>query len=294
MSKSQPLVFFGTEDFSAVSLEALIQAGFNVVLVITKPDHKTGRGQVLTAPKVKQIALAHSIEVLQPNDLDEVTDKITSVNSDFGVLVSYGKLIPKRTLDLFSRGIINVHPSLLPRWRGPSPIESTILSGDTKTGVSLIKLSKGMDEGPVYAQQEINLSGSETRLQLYEQLAKLGAELLVEKLPQIIDGELKPTSQDSSAATYSRLLNKQDGLIDWSEPSAVYEREVRAYLGFPKSTATLHGYHVIITKARVAKDSQDGALVMPCSRGFLEVLEVIAQSGHHMSGSNFLLGHKEV
>lgn len=290
MSKSARLVFFGTEDFSAVTLQRLIDDNWNVVGVVTKPDFKAGRGQKLAAPAVKTLAVRHGIEVLQPANLHKSVYEIAMLDGEFGILSAYGKLVPGSVIDIFPGGIINVHPSLLPRYRGASPIEAAILNGDHKTGISLMQLSLGMDEGPVYAQKEVILSGEETKPEFYEELARTGADFLVQVLPDIISGEVIAKPQDDSRATYAPLLKKSDGRIDWSKPAEVYEREVRAYLGYPKSTAKIHGQEVIITKARLAKNTNDGKLVVDCNPGYLEILELIGPSGKTMSGEDFLRG----
>jgi len=293
MSKLKSLIFFGTESFSTPTLEKLLAEGWPVTAVVTKPDSRGGRGQKSIAPKVKQIADKHGIAVWQPENVSEIDDKIANLKPTYGILVAYGKIIPQTTLDLFPGGIINVHPSLLPKYRGPSPIESAILNGDSDTGVSIMRLSAGMDEGPVYARVRVELDGSETRPQLYGRLAQSGADLLLERLPAIVEGRLTPKPQDDELATYSQLLKKEDGWIDWTKPAETYGRQVRAYLGFPKSRAKLHGHEAVITKARVAQSADDGSLVIKCQPGWLEILELTAPSGRSMSGADFLRGYKK-
>jgi methionyl-tRNA formyltransferase len=293
MSKLSKLVFFGTEGFSVPSLEKLLAEDWPVAAVVTKTDGRGGRGQKTIVPKVKQTAAKAGIEVWQPKNIGEIDAEIARIKPTHGILVAYGKIIPQATIDLFPGGIINVHPSLLPRYRGSSPIESAILNGDSDTGVCLMRLSAGVDAGPVYAHARIKLNGSETRLQLYDELAQKGADLLLERLPAIIEGWLAPTPQDDKLASYSQLLKKSDGLMDFSQPAEVYEQQVRAFLGFPKSRAKLHGHEVVITKARVAQSADDGALVVVCKPGFLEILELTAPSGRRMSGKDFLHGYSK-
>jgi methionyl-tRNA formyltransferase len=198
---------------------------------------------------------------------------------------------------LFSGGIINVHPSLLPRWRGPSPVESSILAGELETGVSVMKLTAVMDAGPIYLQQKIELTGDESKTELYNRLFTLGGQLLVKNLDKITNGELKPMDQDESEATYSHLLSKDEGVMDGSKPAEVYEREVRAYAGWPRSTTMVRGgrtnseERIVVTKVRVARSKEDGALVIDCKNSYLEVLQLIAPSGKTMSGRDFLRGH---
>ncbi len=291
MSKSNKLVFFGTEDFSAKSLEALIEAGFNIVAVITKPDSKVGRGQKSMPPKVKKIAEKNNLRLFQPDKLANIASDIKNLEPSHGVLVAYGKIIPQSFIDIFPGGIINLHPSELPRYRGPAPIEAVIINGDKDTAISLMKLTAAMDAGPVYLQKKVALAGNETRPELYEKLATLGATLLASNLSAIISGSLKPTDQDNSKATYTKLLTKEAGLIDWSKPADILEREVRAYLGYPRSATELFGHKVIVTKARVAQSTDDGQLVRPCNNSYLEIQELIGPSGKTMSGADFIRGY---
>jgi methionyl-tRNA formyltransferase len=292
-STSKPIVFFGTEDFSLTALTGLIEAGYSIAAVITKPDSKKGRGQRLTPPSVKALATRHNIPVWQPQKLNEVTSAITSLDEPLGVLVSYGKIIPKSIIDLFPLGIVNVHPSLLPHYRGPSPIESAIMNGDEVTGVSIMRLAPEMDAGPVYAAKQYPLSGKETRPELYHTLATIGTNLLLETLPQIIEGSLLPIPQDDESATYCHLLQKEDAQLDPSQHTAKQiERRIRAYLDFPKSKIAVSGHTLIVTKAHVT-DQQKTPLDIVCQDGvFVSIDELIAPSGKRMSATEFLRGYQ--
>jgi len=299
MKKSAKLVFFGTDDFAVLSLQALLDDGWQVSAVVTKPDARAGRGRQLKVSGVKEIAQRHGIKkIFQPDNLAEIEHEIAALKPKLGILVAYGKLIPDKFISLFPGGIINVHPSLLPVWRGPSPIETAILNGDKQTGISLMRLTASMDTGPVYAQTAVALGGSEDRLGLAHDLAEKGARFLVEKLPEIINGSIKPIPQDNSKASYSQLLKKEDGWLDKSRPAEVLERQVRANLGFPKSRIKLFAKHeVVITKAQVANPpaggENDGRLIIKCSPGWLEILELVAPSGRTISGGDFLRGYQE-
>lgn len=247
---SKTILFFGTEDFSAYTLDTLIARGYTIGAVITKPDTLRGRGKQLVKPQVKAIAEAHNIPVWQPSTLSAVAHDIAAFDQPVGVLVSYGKIIPQSIIDLFSPGMINLHPSLLPLYRGPSPIESAILQGDSQTGISIMQLSAAMDAGPVYLQETIPLNGGETAPELYESLGKRGAELLVASLPQIVDGTLVATPQSEHDATYCQLINKSDGIIDWHNSAVQIVRNIRAYTPWPGVRTTLGGIDMQILSAQ--------------------------------------------
>jgi methionyl-tRNA formyltransferase len=293
---SKTIVFFGTDDFSAVSLRELIGRGFTVAAVVTKPDSRKGRGRELQAPLVKQTALEHDITVLQPAKMSEIAEHIEAITFDdikpVGVLVSYGKIIPQSIIDLFEPGIINVHPSLLPKYRGPSPIESAILHGDAQTGVSIMQLSAKMDAGPVYTQLVVPLDGTETAPELEQKLATLGAQELATVLPTIIDGSLTARPQHESVAAYCALLNKDDGLLVPEKMTAVHaERQVRAFLAYPKTKVTIAGHSVVITKAHI-ESVGNTVLDVHCRDGqFLSIDELIGPSGKSMDAKAFLNGY---
>jgi methionyl-tRNA formyltransferase len=289
---SQPIVFFGTEDFSLYSLKALVTAGFPIVAVVTKPDTARGRGNILTEPAVKTFAVSHGIPVWQPTRLLDIIDDIKQFDTPAGVLVSFGKIIPTAIIELFSPGIINVHPSLLPLYRGPSPIESAIKNRDAKTGVTLMKLAPKMDAGPIYTQVPYALDQTETKPELYDTLGQLGANLLVQKLPAILDGTISPAEQDDSEATYCQLLSKDDSLLD---PSTVTPGEaealIRAHLGFPRTRVTIGEYTVIVTKSHAVM-TKNTPLDIECQNGaFLSIDEVVAPSGRTITGDAFLRGY---
>lgn len=288
---SKTILFFGTDDFSAPTLTALTEAGYRIGAVITKPDSRAGRGHKLTPPVVKQIALKHHIAVWQPERLADIATNITALQPVTGVLVSYGKIIPQEILDLFSPGIINLHPSLLPSYRGPSPIEAAILNGDTKTGVSIMKLSAAMDAGPIYKAFEYDLLGNETAPQLYDRLAHFGASKLVGLIDDIMGDEL-PAYEQSDHASYTNLLRKSDGILDPTSLSAEQaERRVRAFLDYPKSRLILSDLTVIVTKAYASDTKTDGLSVVCQDGRYLIIDELVAPSGRKMSGHDFQNGY---
>jgi len=294
---SKTILFFGTDTFSAAALTSLIEADYTIGAVITKPDSKSGRGQRLTAPLVKQIAEQHNIPVWQPTKMMDLVPQIeairdaTDTKEVTGVLSSYGRIIPQAIIDLFTPGIINIHPSLLPKYRGPSPIESAIENGDQQTGVSIMLLSAEMDAGPVYAQQTYTLDGTETQPGLYEDLASLGGRVLIETLPEILDGQLLPTPQGDDAV-YCHLLSKDDAYIDPTHSTSIQaERKIRAHLQYPKSKMTLLDQPVIILKAHISSAHTSDLDIAFTDGHFLTIDELIGPSGRRMSGTAFLNGY---
>ena len=289
-----PIIFFGTEYFSAVSLQKLIDENFEIAGIITKPDSKKGRGQKLQSPKVKKIGEKYNIPVLQPQKMSEIIEFVQNFENPMGVLVSFGRIIPQEIIDLFTPAIVNVHPSLLPKYRGPSPIESAILNGDAKTGVSLMKLSKEMDAGDVYSQKEIELSKTETASELYEICGKVGAEMLVQDLPKIISGELKGEKQDNSQAEYCQLLKKSDSILQPDMQTATQaEQQIRAFEIFPKSKITIDEHTIIIKSAEVLDyDMKKSPLTLKFADGtFLDIKTLITPTGKETTAESFINGY---
>lgn len=289
---SKTLVFFGTEEFSLTALTGLIEAGYNIAAVVTKPDSRKGRGQKLVPPSVKVVSERHNIPVWQPQKLSDISEDIKALDHPTGILVSYGKIIPQSIIDLFEPGIINLHPSLLPLYRGPSPIESAIKNGDAVTGASIMQLSAAMDAGPVYSVKEYPLTGTETRLELYHTLATIGTDLLLETLPQIIDGSLQPIEQDNTKAIYCQLLKKEDSTLN---PAAITaqaaERLVRAHIGFPKTKLSIGNTQIVITKAHVSAEKKTPLDILCQDGAYLSIDELIAPSGRTMDSAAFLRGY---
>lgn len=243
----------GLEKTTAPVLNGLIARGYDVVAVVSHHSESKSRNQ--RELEVAEIAKAHNIPLFLPSKPSEIIDELRALGADIAVLAAYGRIISQQIIDVFPLGIVNIHPSLLPKYRGPTPIESPILNGDSETGVSIMQLTAGMDEGPVYAQTRYPLSGKDGKFELYWRASELGANLLFDALPHIIDGSLTPTPQDDSQATYCKLIQKSDGIIDWSKPAEQIEREIRAYAGWPQSRAKIGAIEVIITKADVIPTS---------------------------------------
>lgn len=294
-SSKTKLVFFGNERLATATntkapiLQALVRAGHEVKAVVI--SHNEGISRSKRRLEIVDIAHAYHIPVLITDKPVDIIDKLQSTGAEAAVLAAYGRIIPQEIIDIFPKGIINIHPSLLPKLRGSTPVETAILNGETETGVSLMKLTAEMDAGPVYAQQKVKLTGKEDKFELAEWLMNEGAKLLIDNLDAILSGSLKPKPQDEAEATYSRLLTKDMGRTDFKEPADMTERKVRAFLGFPKIRAKLLDHDVVITAARIARDKDDGELVIACRPGYLEVLKLVGPSGRSMSGADFLRGY---
>lgn len=287
---SKTILFFGTENFSLTALEALVEAGFSIGAVITKPDARRGRSAHDTYPAIKQYALKHDIPVWQPARLSDITEDIKAFDSPAGVLVSYGKIIPQSVIDLFSPGIINVHPSLLPKYRGPTPIESAIINGDQETGISIMQLSAQMDAGPIYSQTRHSLLGTETKPELYDHLSMEGARELVRVLPAILEGALTPTPQEDTEASYCSLLSKDDSYVRPLDYTATaIERRIRAHLGFPKTRLPFYGKDLIVTKTHVTQTPDDYTIVCK-DQTLLSVDTLVTPNGKMVQAIDYLRG----
>jgi methionyl-tRNA formyltransferase len=294
------LIYFGTDAFSVPPLVRLLAENWNLVGVVTKPDSRTGRGRELTMPAVKRLALAAHVPVLQPDKVRDATPDILALKPDAGIVVAYGKIIPQDVIDLFPLGLINVHPSLLPKYRGAMPIEAAILNGDEETGVTLMRIEAGVDSGPTYEQAKLQLAGTETKPDLYEKLAELGTDLLAAKLTGILEGNIVPIPQDHAHATHTEMIKKDAGTLNWAKPAVQLEREVRAYQGWPGSRTQLAGTDVIVTAAHVAQTSgtagqpyklTSGELAVYTGHGSLVIDRLKPAGKREMTGPEFLTGH---
>lgn len=255
------IVFFGNERIAtgvtttAPTLRALIDNGYDVRAVITSFEPGTSRSY--KEPEIHEVAKSHNIPVYSPPKVSDILETLKSLEADIGILVAYGQVVPQPIIDIFPYGILNIHPSALPLHRGPTPVESVILDGSQKTAVSIMKLERSLDSGPLFAQQEVDLTGKETKQELANTLLEIGKDLIVKNLIPILSSSMAPTPQDDSRATYDSLIMKNDGLIDWTKPAIRLERELRAYLEWPKSRAVLAGIDVIITRASVVDCPND-------------------------------------
>lgn len=296
---SLKIVFFGNERLSsgykptgAPTLQALINAGFNVVSVVA--SHEVAVSRKKRDLEVEVIAKQHNIPVLLPTKVSEIAEDLKNLGADIGVLVAFGQMVPQSVIDIFPHGIINIHPSLLPKYRGPIPIEQAILDGAHETGVSIMGLVKKMDAGPVFDQAKVKLNGTESKQDITAKLHALGAELIVKNLQKIANGTTRPTEQDESKATYCQLLKKSDGIVDLNKTATQLEREVRAFAEWPKSRTTVFGKDIIIKSAYVVNEPSIKDLVLECAQNsYIKIDQLVGPSGKQMSGQDFIKGYNK-
>ncbi len=223
----------GTPEFGSVNLERMVEAGYKPELVITNPDRPAGRGKKIAESHVSMTARGLGIPVIKPDKLSDASERIKEINPDLMVVAAYGQYVPAWMIGIPKYGVINVHPSLLPKYRGASPIQYAIFNGDKKTGVTIMLINDEMDKGDILAQREYELIGKETYEELFPLLTSLGADLLVDTIPKWVKGEIEPIKQDDSKAVYSKILTRYDGKIDWKNDAERIERQVRAFNPWP-------------------------------------------------------------
>ena len=251
------LVFLGTPSFAVPTLEAIARAGHEVCTVVSQPDRPSGRSQATIASPVKQAALQLGIPVFQPERIRsaEAKSNLAALGAEAMVVVGYGQIIPQAVIDLAPRGILNVHASLLPKYRGAAPIQWAIANGETRTGVTTMQINAGLDTGDILLQAETAIGPEETAVELSERLAPLGADLLVETLAGLARGAVQPRRQDVALATYAPILTKEDGKIDWNAPASRVHNQIRGLLPWPGAYTKFRGQSLHIWKARAASET---------------------------------------
>ncbi|WP_075989117.1 methionyl-tRNA formyltransferase [Vibrio fluvialis] len=261
MSQSLRIVFAGTPDFAARHLAALLSSEHEVIAVYTQPDRPAGRGKKLTASPVKNLALEHNIPVYQPENFksDEAKQELAALNADIMVVVAYGLLLPKAVLDTPKLGCINVHGSILPRWRGAAPIQRSIWAGDAETGVTIMQMDVGLDTGDMLKIATLPIKASDTSGSMYDKLAELGPQALVECLSDIAQGTAVAVKQDDALANYAQKLSKEEAKIDWTLSAQAIERCVRAFNPWPMSHFAVADNQIKVWQARVEAGSSNQA-----------------------------------
>ena len=304
------VVFAGTPEFAAVALRELIAAGFEIPLVLTQPDRPAGRGMQLQASSVKQVALAHGIEVLQPLSLRmdardpqwaaearAAHERLLATDYDVMVVAAYGLILPRATLDI--KPCINIHGSLLPRWRGAAPIHRAIESGDLETGVTIMQMEEGLDTGPMLSMERVAIEDSDTTGSLHDKLAALGGRMIVDALRKMAEGGLEAVAQPEDGVTYAAKISKEEARLDFSLPALQLARKVRAFNPFPGAHGQAGGVTVKIWQATpadghgqpgqvLAADAQ--GIVVACGEGALRLTELQKPGGKRLKAAEFLKG----
>lgn len=295
------IVFMGTPDFAVPSLQALIDAGHDVCAVYTQPDKPQGRKQILTAPPVKTLALEHDIPVFQPNTLknEDEQARLRELAPEVIIVVAYGKLLPKAVLDIPPHGCINVHGSLLPRWRGAAPIQWAVIAGDERAGVTTMQMAEGLDTGDMLLTYETKVGEKETAGELFDRLAQSGAELLTQTLVKL--DEITPRPQDDAQSCYAHMLDKQMAVIDWSRSAHEIDCLIRGLNPWPIALTTLSGERLKVFAAeKAAGNGEPGTvleadpkkgLTVACGEGALGLTEIQLVGGKRMKATDFLRGH---
>ena len=296
------LAFAGTPDFAARALQAIIEAGHEVRLVLTQPDRPAGRGMKLQPSAVKAVALQHGVPLLQPAGLrldgrhageaQAAHAALQAAAPEVMVVAAYGLLLPAWVLALPPRGCLNIHASLLPRWRGAAPIQRAIEAGDRETGITIMQMDAGLDTGAMLLTRAQPISADDTAATLHDRLAKLGARTIVDALERLPRGELTPVQQDDSAATYARKIDKREAPIDWLQPASLLERRVRAFDPFPGATIDDRGTVLKLWRAKALDGGQGhpgevlstlpAALIVACGDGTLELLQLQRPGGRRL------------
>lgn len=303
---SKRILFFGNERLATgvttklPIIRSLLDAHFDIAAIIVTPQTSS----ISRKPRILEIANFandNHIPLLALDRLKDNIDRLKEYRAEAAVLAAFGKIVPREVIDIFPAGIINVHPSLLPKHRGPIPLEAPILMGETETGVSLMRLSPKMDAGPIFDQKKVELEANQTKQELADSLGRLGGERLAKLLPAIIEGRIEPVDQLESEATYDNKIGPNDGILDFNKPAIELERQIRAYAGWPKSKTTINNQTIVITQARVLvskASSSPGTIWREGNRfgfetvmGILEVERIVPAGSKEMAAADYLRGH---
>lgn len=303
MPASWPIVFMGTPDTAAFTLDYLLQGPDPVVGVVTQPDRPAGRGQKPVSSPVRKLAESHGIPVLGPENIRDSSfqNTLKSWQPQLIVVVAYGRILPAAILEIAPNGCINVHYSLLPKYRGAAPVAWTIVNGEEKSGVTTMRLVEKMDAGPIYLQAEVTLAPNETTTSLQARLTPMGARLLLETIQKMKEGSLIPKMQDETEVTFAPMIKKQDGLIDWTQPAATIERRIRGFSPWPSAYTKLHGRLMKIHRGKIVSTSTTGSpgeviradrdgFWVATGSGVISLEEVQLENRKRLPGGEFLKG----
>ncbi|EWS98692.1 methionyl-tRNA formyltransferase [Pseudoalteromonas sp. SCSIO_11900] len=303
---TQPLriIFAGTPDFAARHLQALIDSEHQIVGVYSQPDRPAGRGKKLKASEVKALALEHDLPVFQPQSLktDEALEELSCLNADIMIVVAYGLILPKAILDAPRLGCLNVHGSILPRWRGAAPIQRAIWAGDQQTGVTIMQMDEGLDTGDMLHISRCPIDSTETSASLYAKLAELGPDALIDTINRLANGDITPEPQNDADANYAKKLSKDEANIDWSMDAEQIERNIRAFNPWPVCFTQMRGNTVKIYQANVVEQSgaagtvlasDKNGIVVACGKHALSISELQPQGKKPMAINDFLNGRSD-
>jgi methionyl-tRNA formyltransferase len=301
------IVFAGTPDFAATALNALIEAGYTVVGVYSQPDRPAGRGRKLMPSPVKQVALDAGIPVFQPVSLkpEDAQQELAALKPDVMVVAAYGLILPKAVLDIPTHGCLNIHASLLPRWRGAAPIQRAIAAGDAETGITIMQMDEGLDTGNMLLKITTPIHADDTGGALHDRLADMGGKAIVEALEQLTNGELSPEPQNDANASYAHKLSKEEGHIDWSRSALEIERLIRAFNPWPGTFADLGEQRIRLHQATALAQSSDrvpGTVIrreregveVACGTGTLKITSVQLPGSKAQSINDLINGGKQV
>lgn len=300
------IVFMGTPDFAVGALESLIDAGYEITAVVTQPDKAKGRSGQLQFPPVKECAVKHNIPVLQPRRIKtaEAMEELFSYEADAYVVAAFGQILSQEILDHPKYGCINIHASLLPKYRGAAPIQHAILMGEKKSGVTIMQMDAGIDTGDMLYKKEVEITDEDNYESLHDKLMKVGGEAIVEALPMIVDGTLKRVPQDHEQSCYAPMIQKSQGKIDFGKDAEEVDRLIRSMTPWPSAYTAYKGKQMKVWKAQLLPDVQtnqpagevvevtkDG-IIVACKKGTLKILELQLEGKKRMSTHDFLLGVK--
>jgi methionyl-tRNA formyltransferase len=300
------LVFFGTPAFAATALRRLLRAPHPVVAVVTQPDRPRGRGQQVSFSPVKQVAIGAGLPVLQPERLKtpEFQQALRDIGADLGVVAAYGRILPESAIEAFPLGMINIHASVLPKYRGAAPVHRAVIAGESETGVSIMRVVRELDAGAVFAVARRPIAPDETSAEVEQGLADIGADLCAEVIDRIAAGTARERPQDDAAATYANRLTRDEGTLDWSQPAAALHNRIRGLHPWPHAQTTIGGQRVLVLRSEPVAAPAEAAppgtivkaegddLVVATGSGALRLLQVQPEGRRAMSAREFLAGRR--
>jgi methionyl-tRNA formyltransferase len=300
--KNLKILFMGTPYFAAQALKSLINADFNIIGVISQPDKEVGRGKKMEEPETKKVAKNYDIPVFQPESKEALNNIVNELNPDLIIVAAYGKIISKNALEVPKFGTLNIHGSILPKFRGSSCIAQSILEGDDKTGITIMEVTEEMDAGDIISSVEVDITPEDTTASLTEKLAKTGADEIVRIVPLWVEGEIKSCEQCHAEATFCKLIRKEDGKIDWDKDAFEIERMTRAFYPWPTAFSNLEGKLIKIIKAKVVTEKlnpgkikvENKNIYVGCGKDSLEILVLQPEGKKEMPAKDYLNGNPDI